>query len=202
MQVLVIDDFYQNPDAVRALALNADYKDVTQLNYPGFQSLKTYSSQVLVQKFENLLGRRLAVDPAEKTFGKFRIMLKETGSRLKVHLDGLSDWTGVLYLNPPETCEGGTAFYRHRKTGLEGPASQEKIKELGFANWASLERSIIEPDTLDASAWEETMFVGMKYNRLLLFKGNELFHCHTHSFGTGKTDGRMTQNFFFNEAHT
>jgi hypothetical protein len=200
MHVIVIDNFYSHPNDVRNLALKAEYKDVTQLNYPGFQSIKTFSSQAVVQKFESILNRRLAVDPTSKTFGKFRVMLEETGSRLKVHLDGFCDWTGVLYLNPPEACEGGTAFYRHKRTGLEGPVSAEKIRELGFQNWDELEKSIIEPDTLSAEAWEETMFVGMKYNRLVLFKGNELFHCHTHSFGTDMTDGRMTQNFFFNEA--
>lgn len=202
MQVLVIDDFYQNPDAVRSLALNAEYKDVTQLNYPGFQTTKTYSSPAIAEKFEIILNRRLSIDPASKTFGRFRIMLKETGSRLKVHIDGHSDWTGVLYLNVPESCEGGTAFYRHKRTGLEGPANELQLNGLGFSNWNDLEQTIIEPDTMDASAWEETLFVGMKYNRLVLFKGNELFHCHTHSFGSNKRDGRMTQNFFFNEAQS
>ena len=199
MNIIIVDDFYQDPEAVRNLALKAEYKDVTQLNYPGYQSLKTYSSEVLIKKISDILGRSLDVDPARHTFGKFRIMLKETGSQLKVHLDGLSDWTGVLYLNPDEACQGGTAFYRHRTTGLDGRASSEKIRQLGYENWESLEKSIINPDTLNSSAWEEILFVGMKFNRLVLFKGNELFHCLTHSFGHDKTNGRMTQNFFFNE---
>ncbi|HEY1078975.1 MAG TPA: DUF6445 family protein [Bdellovibrio sp.] len=200
MNVIVIDDFYQNPDAVRDLALSAEYKDVTQLNYPGYQSIKAYSSDALTSKFADILGRRLDIDPAKHTFGKFRIMLKETGSRLKVHLDGFSDWTGVLYLNPEKSCEGGTAFYRHRATGLDGRVSIDKVNQLGFDSWNSLEKSIIEPDTMRMEAWEEQMYVAMKFNRLVLFKGNEMFHCHTHSFGLGKLDGRMTQNFFFNEA--
>lgn len=200
MNVIVIDNFYHDPQSVRKLALGADYKDVTMLNYPGYQSQKTYSSDSLVQKFSCILGRRLNVNPTHHTFGKFRIMLKETGSQLKVHLDGLSDWTGVLYLNPAESCEGGTAFYRHSATGLDGRADDHEVLKRGYKSWADLERDIIEPDTLNAAAWDETMFVAMKFNRLVLFKGNELFHCHTHSFGTNKFDGRMTQNFFFNEA--
>ena len=51
MNVIVIDDFYSQPDAVRRLALAADYKDVTQLNYPGFQSLKTYMTKDLEKMF-------------------------------------------------------------------------------------------------------------------------------------------------------
>jgi hypothetical protein len=199
MNLIVVDDFYQDPDAVRKLALAAEYKDVTKLNYPGFQSVKTYSSPALVLKFSQILGRDLIADPAAHTFAKFRIMLKESGSVLKVHLDGLTDWTGVLYLTPPDLCEGGTAFYKHKTTGLYGRASEEKIRSLGYEDWESLERDIVEPDTLDSSAWEEAMYVGMKFNRLVLFRGAELFHSHTHSFGRSKETGRMTQNFFFNE---
>jgi hypothetical protein len=200
MNIVVIDNFYKNPEAVRKLALSAEYKDVTKLNYPGFQSIKTYSSESIVNQFSEVLGREVSVDPARHTFGKFRIMLKETGSQLKVHLDGLSDWTGVLYLNPSESCEGGTAFYRHRATGLDGRVSEEKTRSFGHDKWETLEKSIIEPDTLNSSAWEEMMFVAMKFNRLVLFRGGEFFHCHTHSFGHDIIDGRMTQNFFFNEA--
>ena len=200
MNLIVIDDFYRDPEAVRALALKADYRDVSQLNYPGFQSHKTYTSEGVVKKFSDLIQRKLAVSPETLTFGKFRIMLKESGSRLKVHLDGMSDWTGVLYLNPQDFCEGGTAFYRHKATGLEGPATSEQIRQYGFSNWLQMEQNIIDQDTLNPDAWEETMFVGMKFNRLVLFRGNEMFHCHTHSFGSGKEDGRMTQNFFFDEA--
>lgn len=200
VKILIVDNFYKDPVAVRSLALKAKYRDVTQLNYPGFQSLNAYTSKALEEKIAGALGRPLNIDLAAHTFGKFRIMLRETGSRLKVHLDGASDWTGVLYLNPTEQCLGGTAFYRHRRTGLEGRVSTARSRELGYDSWAELEQSIIEPDSLNHEAWEEMAFVGMKFNRLVLFKGNELFHCHTHSFGENWENGRMTQNFFFDEA--
>jgi hypothetical protein len=199
MNIVVVDDFYENPEAVRSLALKAEYQDVTRLNYPGFQSLKTFSSASLVSKFEIILGRSLNIRPDSLTFGRFIIMLKETGSRLKVHLDGAADWTGVLYLNPTEDGQGGTAFYRHRETGIDGPIRGQSLFSFGYNSWEDMEKTLIEKDTLNPEAWEETAFVATKFNRLVLFRGNELFHCHTHSFGSGREDGRMTQNFFFNE---
>ncbi len=199
MNIVVVDDFYEKPEVVRQLALGAQYRDVTKMNYPGFQSLQSYSSNALVGKFEKVLGRKLVIDPSSLTFGRFRIMLEETGSRLKVHLDGFCDWTGVLYLNPNSDCRGGTGFYRHRRTGIDNRLSEEESRARGFANWEDLERSIIEPDTLNADAWEQTGYVAMKFNRLVLFKGNLLFHCHTESFGADLKTGRMTQNFFFKE---
>lgn len=200
MSLYVVDDFYEDPEAVRQLALRSKYCDVTQLNYPGFQSVQSFSSQAMANKFEKILGRKLKIDPRSLTFGRFRVMLAETGSRLKVHLDGHCDWTGVLYLNPPSSCRGGTGFYKHNRTGIETRLSDDESQKRGFSSWDELERSIIEPDTLYEEAWSQTGFVAMKFNRLVLFKGNLLFHCHTESFGADLNDGRMTQNFFFKEA--
>ena len=75
----------------------------------------------------------------------------------------------------------------------------ERLKTLGFTDWLQLESDIIEKDTLRDEAWEETLYVEMKFNRLVLFRGNEMFHGHTHSFGRDPNDARLTQNFFFDE---
>jgi len=200
MNLIVIDDFYADPDKVRNIALNAEYRNVQKLNYPGYQTVNAFVSEALKKKLGKLIGKPIEIHMEDVTFGKFRIMLKESTSRLKVHLDRASDWTGVLYLTPQENCQGGTAFYRHRETGLDGPVGDEESKRFGHENWENLEEAIIERDTLRDAAWEETMFVGMKYNRLVLFRGGELFHSHTRSFGQCKESGRMTQNFFFDEA--
>ena len=191
MNILVIDDFYKKPNLVRDLALKAQYKNVTQLNYPGFQSLHNFSTPSVIQKIEKAINSKIVLDPDGHTFGKFRVMLSETGSNLKIHLDGHADWTGVLYLNPNENCFGGTGFYTHKNTGYDGPTKD--------IQWQQIEKDIIEPDTLNQQAWLQTGFVAMKFNRLVLFRGNQLFHCHTDSFGTNLQNGRLTQNFFFNE---
>lgn len=199
MNLIVIDDFYRDPEAIRKMALHAEYRDVRCYNYPGFQSIHSYVSKEMCAKFIELVGRPLDISLHKITFGKFRIMLKGSASRLNVHMDGASDWAGLIYLNPPEQCEGGTAFYRHRETGLDGPVEGKDLERFGFETWQALEDNIIERDTLRPEAWEETMFVGMKFNRLVLFRGGSMFHCHTHSFGTDKENARMTQNFFFDE---
>ncbi|MBC7740994.1 MAG: 2OG-Fe(II) oxygenase [Bdellovibrionaceae bacterium] len=192
MNIIVIDHFYKDPEKIRSLALEASYKDVTQLNYPGFQSHHNYCSSDVIKKIELAINSPICSTSLSQTFGKFRIMLKETGSKLKVHLDGHSDWTGVLYLNPDSACQGGTGFYTHKKTGLDGPTFD--------SDWQQIEQEVIELDSLKPEAWVESSYVAMKFNRLVLFRGNQLFHCHTKSFGNNLSDARLTQNFFFNEA--
>lgn len=195
----IVDNFYKNPDAVRNLALNSAYEDVTGLNYPGEQSIHAFVSSKIKEKFESLLQKKILLDESKLTFGKFRLMIDDQRSWLKVHVDGASDWTGVLYLNKDDQTQGGTNFYRHKATGLEGPPSPEKLKELEFKTYKELEETIIKQDTQNLEKWRRSMFVSMKFNRLVLFRGNQLFHAHTHAFGTSIQDGRLTQNFFFNE---
>ena len=197
--LIVVDNFYKDPEKVRDLALNTKYMDVTSLNYPGFQSIKTFSTDELLKSFEKIIGVGLTLKQSQLTFGKFRIMLAGKESRLKVHIDGVSDWTGLVYLNLPESCKGGTAFYRHKETGLEGRLPEVEVHGMGFSSWNELEKQLVSKDTLLQDQWEETMFVGMKFNRLVLFKGNNLFHSHTCSFGDKNENGRLTQNFFFDE---
>jgi hypothetical protein len=190
--LIVHDDFYRDADKVRAVALQSEYSDVRNLNYPGFQSVKCFSSERLIEKFSELIGEKIDSRPDELTFGRFRVMLATSNSRLKVHVDEGVGWSGLIYLNPDHQCSGGTAFYRHRRTGLYAPPPVTSGSET-LAN----ERCALERDSLDQNAWDRVMFVAMKFNRLILFRGSRLFHSHTHGFGNANESGRLTQNFFF-----
>ena len=48
--------------------------------------------------------------------------------------------------------------------------------------------------------WEMTDFVGNKYNRLILYRGDN-FHTSLDYFGRDINDGRLFQTFFFNTQH-
>ena len=49
MNVIVIDDFYQNPDAVRELALNAEFKDgMLKLQIPKTKEAKPKAIEVKI----------------------------------------------------------------------------------------------------------------------------------------------------------
>jgi hypothetical protein len=196
-QVIVVDDFFADPHRIRELALRTSYVDVRPLNYPGFQSVRSFASEALKEAFTSLTGEDLIIEPKRLTFGKFRIMLSTTGSRLQVHLDSAADWTGLVYLNLPEQCRGGTGFYKHKETGLDRLPTIDEARRLGFNSSAEFDEKVIVPDTLKPGSWEQTMFVGMRFNRLVLFRGSELFHGHTVAWGDTIENGRLTQNFFF-----
>lgn len=199
-RIIVVDDFYKDPLLVRKMALSSQFEDVRGLNYPGFQSLKSFAAPALVKSFSRITGEDLIVSPENLTFGKFRVMLDSTGSRLKIHVDGDTDWTGLVYLNLPEQCQGGTAFYKHIRTGMSEVPTQEQIAAAGFTSWREMEKAVVGVDSLNPQAWEMMDYVGMKFNRLVLFRGDKLFHAHTCAFGDNLENGRLTQNFFFRTA--
>jgi len=198
--LIVVDDFYGAPLKVRDAALRAEFDDVRSLNYPGSQSVRTFASSAVKGAFEKLVGQALDIDESKLTFGRFRVMTSGPDTRLKIHADGGADWTGLVYLNLPTQCKGGTSFYRHKATALEGPPTDADAERLGYKSAMELETDLIAEDSLDSSAWVQTMFVGMRFNRLILFRGSRLFHSHTCSWGGNLQDGRLTQNFFFNVA--
>jgi hypothetical protein len=131
------------------------------------------------------------------------------------HSDGL-DVAGVIYLNPPGQCRGGTAFYRHRRSGLSAlptavePAVAELMRREGlwtlgqFAAWimsppADGPRGFITGSTTD---WELTALVPMRFNRLVLYNGR-LFHSGYLDdgwFGETPARRRLTLNLFANFA--
>ncbi len=196
--LIVVDDFYREPSLVREQALRCAYSDVRSLNYPGFQSDSCFPADAIKKAFTRFIDEDLSMDERSSTFGRFRLMYANTGSRLKIHTDSQSDWTGLIYLNLPDQCRGGTAFYRHRATGLTGLPSEDEARRLGKL-LQDIETQTVENDTQNLEAWDVIMFVAMRFNRLVLFRGNQ-FHSHTCSWGDSPESGRLTQNFFFNSS--
>jgi hypothetical protein len=198
-EFIVIDDFYKNPQAVRELAQSAEYAKKGELskNVAGIESLLPYFSYKIVEKFENAIGAKIDVDLAHNAFGRFRLGLEKDTRRTRVHYDN-TDWTAVIYLTEAPFCQGGTAFFRHKETGLISPPSAETLKKMGWTK-ETFDRDLVMKDSLDGSKWEITKICPMKFNRCVLLRGAKYFHGSDQLFGSSFADGRLTQNFFFNE---
>jgi hypothetical protein len=114
--LIVVDDFYPDPHKVRKTALSFDYPEVAgRRTYPGRNSRQ----HLLLPGTDRIMSQILAqpvVGAAHPpgTHGRFRITLAGEEGRYLVHVDPTAaQWVGVVYLNPPEQCRGGTAFFRH-----------------------------------------------------------------------------------------
>jgi hypothetical protein len=188
--LLVVDDFYDDPDTVVAQALALPFRRVPGANFPGVAA-ETFQDQLaLMKRVAGALGSGAAVKYRGEQ-GMFRItteadMLTRTSM---VHLDS-SDWSGVIYLNREPT--EGTSFYRHRRLDLSYVGAE--------ANQRPEVRRAIEEDTLNPDAWELIYEIPMKYNRLLVFDGKYFHSGAKRLTGASLAEGRITQNFFFYRA--
>lgn len=188
--LIVIDNFYSQPDTVRNLALSAEYLTLENLG-TGRKSVETkrcYYSQSVVEKIEQALGFKIKVDPRKASFGAFAKSLPQNAATSEgvIHTDA-TEWVGVLYLNPEGPCSSGTTLFEHKSTGL-----CEKPHDVALA-------AQLEVDGKNRDLWKASVKVGFKYNRLVLFKAGSLYHATESFFGNTNEEARLTQLFFFNE---
>ena len=198
--IVIIDDFLDDPYEMRLNALNANYPEPDSHTYPGKNSDKSYFSQEMLEKIKNRWGDYLI--PAEgSSCGYFRISLATDTFEQNIHIDPGWDVGGVLYLNTPNQCrpESGTHFYYHNRLGIErAPSTPEEGKYLGFTNYEEIRKNIIYGDGLDKTLWTRYASSPMKYNRLVLFDPL-LWHSHGDNFGDCMDNGRLVMLFFFSK---
>lgn len=182
--IIVVDDFLEDPDAVRRLALNQTF---IKMHCAG---LRTHEQFLHIapyrETFERLLGRQLTNWDDNAANGRFQICF--ASDAIPYHSDSQS-YAGVLFLTPQAPIDAGISFFRGRLSGLRGRSNDAQLMRLTFGDGAEFDRS----------RWEEMDRVGNLYNRLVLFDAH-LAHGASAYFGTCLKSGRLFQNFFFNLA--
>ncbi len=197
LSLVMVDDFLDNADALRTLALGLDYPvpPPAETYYPGRNSANRVVIEAVDQAVGRVLGERIRPSLGN-AHGRFRIALAGDRGRGGVHVDKC-DWSGVLYMSRPEDCRGGTTFFRHKATGTErAPITAEELAAAGLRSNAELWDRLIVPDTNRPDRWEPVMTAPMRFNRLILFKP-WLWHDAGVSFGDSLQNGRLVYLLFY-----
>lgn len=194
--LIVVDDFYDDPLAVRGLALSSAYPEVEgPRTFPGRNSAASFLPPGLEQVASRLVGEPLRAPASPGAFhGRFRLTLAGEEGRYRVHVDptGLV-WVGVVYLSLPEHCQGGTAFYRHRQLASDRtPIEPAELAACGVASVAEL----LQRDANEPAKWQHLMTVPMRFNRLILYRP-WLWHSAAEGFGDSLETGRLIQVLSF-----
>ena len=188
-RIIVVDNFYADPAAVRARALREAYG--SDPVYPGVRSSPIEIPPELREIFQRYIGV-----PVLEMSSVFQVQADEDGEKSFVHGD-LTNWAAVLYLNADRDGTPGTCFFRHRETGRERmPAGPDLLFE-------AIERGIdpeevMRPfcaDGFDRDKWEVVLTIPMRFNRLLLYDAR-LFHRNATAWGQGIVGARIVQAFF------
>ncbi|HKE18041.1 MAG TPA: DUF6445 family protein [Kofleriaceae bacterium] len=242
--LVVIDNLYADPLAVRDLALSLDYT-VRRASYPGPEAALWVPGMPLCPFLGDVLSRDAKTEVVPVRSGSHRPIPREhrfraarsrrlptprgyihprdvavfsafshpEGIRNEPHIDEAlkPQLAATVYLNPPEQCRGGTAFYRHRKTGLlampllSDPRLEDVIETHGYASAADLMKDVVGRTGRRSGGgrdwirrWDVVALVKMRFNRLVLHAGN-LLHgpiMGRADFGRTLETTRLTQNLF------
>ena len=201
-KVIIADHFYQYPDEVLQTALELPYTDRFEIvgNFPGVRASLNVNTQPLIDHLSQMWGCTLSpfFSPQPVVFQgiKMQNFRLNVGQR-QPHID--QDVTAMVYLNPGDSCKGGTGLYRHRPTELERVpimpdstirqlANQLELSDEFLANpegYENFQNSMIFNPLFacrdnqyinDGNAyWELLQLIEMKPNRLMIFDGR-CFH--------------------------
>ena len=194
--LLIIDDFLTDPLVARAKALALDYDPAFKDgNYPGLLSTQPLPIPGLDDAVSRTIGAKLKPQPGT-SHGHCRLTLVADKGLSGVHIDPCF-YSGILYLNLPGHCRGGTEFYRHKRTGLDRvPMDAGQMLAAGYIDANQLIEEVVNSDTLKPSKWEKQFTVPMRFNRLILFSP-WMFHNSARGFGSSKENGRLVHLMFF-----
>lgn len=205
---IVLDEFYDEPDYVRNLALTSEWpKPSSAATYPGRNSASSYYDEFVNNAVSEAVGQKLKPSEGQMN-GGFRISLKGDTYKQDIHVDPMSEniWAGVLCLSKPEDCvdENGypipmTVTWRHKELGWQRiPLNKEEGLQYGYDTYQKIHNEIIEVDGIDRSKWVPTNLTYMEYNKMVIFRP-WMFHSAgvADGLGTNLENGRLMQIFFW-----
>jgi len=179
VNLIIVDDFYQNPDNVRNYALKQEFP--FKGRFPGVRTAPYLPDDLKVAISHHMQFAGGVTDwcPHTGSTGSFQLVTAEDKPR--IHTDFRNMWAAVCYLTPNAPHTSGTGFFRHRATGEHS-------------------RMTSDHEYRDYDKWDLFDVVGNRYNRLVIYRA-DLFHASLGYFGSTPEDGRLFQTFFFNTAH-
>ena len=179
-RIFVLDNFYQDPHAVRDFALNQNFKGDINF-YKGKRTEEQIVFDGTKEAFEKLIGQKITKWVEHYPMcGRFQSCTAEDS--LVYHWDH-QKWAGMIYLTPDAPYVGGTSMFSHKKTRIrhESEPGSEVSFEGGF---------------YDRSKFELVDTVGNVFNRLVIFDA-KCIHAANEYFGKDLQSSRLFHMFFF-----
>jgi len=200
--ITVVDNFYDDPDAVRKFALSQKYqfrhelkgelpfvfpgsrtKDLSVINKPLFEKV----AQKISALFHNVENDRFRWSITTN----FQSVSAEYGRGI-IHYDN-AIFAAVLYLSPDAPLDSGTSLFKPNKS-----FDQERYDASHKENHKNFLSGNVKMDASYHAMFDEIVRVNNVYNTLILYEGQH-FHAANDFFGQNLKDARLTQVFFVNK---
>lgn len=182
------------PDAmeVREAVIHGQFGAYTGPDGATYTGISTYPVPHWPKLIEQAIGQEINVK-----LTCFRLNLKGELPHSWVHSDDIcAKYASVLYLNTPEQCQGGTAFWEHRDLGLKSLPSREQLEQFGWNPDFFYDRMTLEWKLKEK--WQMYLHILMRFNCFITYP-TSLFHSRFpfEGFGTSPADGRLIWVAFY-----
>ena len=198
--ITIVDDFFEDPDAIVEMANGLKYYPPDTGNWPG---MRTKQLHLVEDRFFNYLGEKIHLlfhdnSPGywnmQTHFQKITPFCEDKYHQLNrgwIHQDIDTHFGGIVYLNKDTEPDTGTSIYKAKK----GFALQYK-EEIGMKEALYRGEDVNIDDYVKAydaahAQYVETVKIENVYNRFVMF--NNKTHHGVQTFGTKE---RLTLNFF------
>lgn len=178
-RLIIVDDFYANPDQIRDFALAQEYEEDLRW-YKGLRSKQTFATDSVKQEFERLLGCEV-FDFYTGYNGCFQVT---TADNPQVYHYDQQRWAAMIYLTPDAPVQSGTRLHKSKINGTRH--STDPDADAAFNG-----------NFYDSTKFDVVDQAGNVYNRLVLMDARS-FHSAGPYFGDTPENGRLIQLFFFN----
>ena len=187
-RVHVVDDFYEDPMAVREHALLQYYND--DPGYLGLRTRKQFFFDGVKEKFEEILQRKITKWEDYGMNGRFQSNI--AGTKLVYHCDSQS-WAAAVYLSPDAPYYTGTSFWavKNYDAGQLGTANS-----IRHNSHPDLDLAFNQHTFVDRSPYELVDTVGNVFNLLVIWDAG-LIHSASEYCGWDINSSRLFQIFFF-----
>lgn len=200
--VTIVENFYDNPDAIRKFALSQEYiycKDRKNFEYvyPGGRTKDLFDLDKKLH--ENICKKLISVfHNAEHDVMGWALStnFQSVGAEYQegvIHTDQNTVFAAVLYLTPNAPLDSGTSLFRKNKN-----FNQKKYEQASTVNEKKFKAGELIMDTSYHHMFDEIVRVNNVYNTLILYEGRH-FHSANKFFGKTLQDSRLAQVFFINK---
>jgi Family of unknown function (DUF6445) len=200
--VTIVENFYENPDAIRRFALKQQYTfchEIADIDYtfPGCRTKDLSYLDTLL--FEKICKKLVSVfHNAEHDHMRWAITTSFQSVAADydqgvIHTDHNTIFAAVLYLTPDAPLNGGTSLFKKNKT-----FDEKKYLQALDDNDARFKAGDIKMDTSYHGMFDEIVRVNNVYNTLIIYEGRH-FHAANQFFGKTLEDSRLAQVFFISK---
>ena len=165
--LIVIDNFLDDPDRIRFHALSLDF-DRIQKSVPGVRSNTALGGDLQTEvetKLKTALGGDIVWDWTQDSFC---FQSCQEGTETWVHIDSQGEdqgeWAAVLYLTPNPILDSGTAIYESPDADMNIGVGNVYNRLVAYRGKVLYHRSILRGfgNTLETSRLTQTFFFDVK----------------------------------------